>query len=119
MTRLCGLWPGLLLMAASGSMAQTPPLHQFADADLALGSKLIQQHGCDACHSKKVGGNGASIYRPAGRVGTPSALLSMVERCNTELNLGLFPEDVTSVAAVLQRDHYRFPAQTPAVRPAR
>lgn len=28
--------------------------------------------------------------------------------CNTELNLGMFPEEVTSVAAVLQRDHYRF-----------
>jgi hypothetical protein len=35
----------------------------------------------------------------------------MVERCSNELNLGLFPEDVNSVAAVLQRDHYRFPAQ--------
>jgi len=32
----------------------------------------------------------------------------MVEQCNTELNLGLFPEEVTSVAAVLNRDHYRF-----------
>jgi hypothetical protein len=24
------------------------------------------------------------------------------------LNLGLFPEEVTSVAAVLNRDHYKF-----------
>jgi DNA-binding transcriptional ArsR family regulator len=41
----------------------------------------------------------------------PAALLTMVERCSNELNLGLFPEDVAAVAAVLQRDHYRFPAQ--------
>ena len=32
----------------------------------------------------------------------------MVESCNTEMNLGLFPEDVTAVAAVLNRDHYKF-----------
>jgi hypothetical protein len=44
----------------------------------------------------------------------------MVEMCNTELNLGLFPEDVLAVAAVLQRDHYRFAraAAAPAPRPA-
>jgi hypothetical protein len=32
----------------------------------------------------------------------------MVESCNMELNLGMFPEDVTAVAAVLNRDHYKF-----------
>ena len=64
---------------------------------------------------RALGGTGAAIYRPAGRISTPSALLSMVELCNTELNLGLFPEDVVAVAAVLQRDHYRF-AAVPAVR---
>jgi hypothetical protein len=35
-------------------------------------------------------------------------LRGMVEQCNTELNLGLFPEEVTSIGAVLNRDHYRF-----------
>jgi len=35
-------------------------------------------------------------------------LRGMVEQCNTELNLGLFPEEVHSVAAVLARDHYKF-----------
>ena len=39
----------------------------------------------------------------------PRVLLrGMVEQCNTELNLGLFPEEATAVAAVLNRDHYRF-----------
>jgi hypothetical protein len=63
---------------------------------------------------KKVGGDGSAIYRPAGRINTPGALRGMVDYCSTELNLGLFPEDVTAVAAVLQRDHYRFPAQSQA-----
>jgi hypothetical protein len=40
-------------------------------------------------------------------------LRGMVEYCNTQLNLGMFPEEVTSVAAVLQRDFYRFARSTP------
>jgi hypothetical protein len=32
----------------------------------------------------------------------------MVEMCNTELKLQLFPEEVTAISAVLERDHYRF-----------
>ena len=32
----------------------------------------------------------------------------MVEQCATQLNLSLFPEEVTAMAAVLNRDHYRF-----------
>ncbi len=110
--RLGGL---ALLGAALLAQAQSPTLHRYPDADLALGQRLISEHKCSACHATKVGGDGSAIYRPGGRVNTPSALLTMVERCNTELNLGLFPEDVMAVAAVLQRDHYRFVAQ-PAAR---
>ena len=55
-----------------------------------------------------MGGDGSSIYRPLGRINTPGFLRGMVEQCNTELNLGLFPEEVTAIAAVLNRDHYRF-----------
>ena len=36
------------------------------------------------------------------------ALRGMVQYCSTELNLSLFPEEVTAIAAVLDRDHYRF-----------
>jgi hypothetical protein len=99
----------LLGLCAAGPAAAQPSLHSWPEADLKLGTKLIQEHACAACHARKVGGDGSAIYRPKGRVGTPSALLSMVEMCSTELNLGLFPEDVMAVAAVLQRDHYRFP----------
>jgi hypothetical protein len=48
------------------------------------------------------------MYRPLGKINTAGFLRGMVEQCNTELNLGLFPEEVTAVAAVLNRDHYRF-----------
>ena len=103
-----------LAACSLSAAAQSPPLHQYPDADLALGTQLLAEHACAACHVRKVGGDGSAIYRPAGRVNTPSALLSMVQRCSTELNLSLFPEDVAAVAAVLQRDHYRFAAPRPA-----
>lgn len=80
----------------------------FQDADLALGAKLIAEHQCALCHVRKVGGDGSAIYRPKGRINTPGFLRGMVEQCNSELNLGLFPEEVTAVAAVLNRDHYKF-----------
>jgi hypothetical protein len=41
-------------------------------------------------------------------VNEPGILRGMVEQCNTELNMGLFPEEVTAIAAVLNRDYYRF-----------
>ncbi len=105
-------WPLLLPLGAAAQ-----DLHQYPGADLALGQKLLREHDCAACHMQKVGGDGRGIYRPAGRINTPSALVTMVERCNTELNLQMFPEDVLSIAAVLQRDHYRFLVSTPAKKP--
>ena len=80
----------------------------FKDADLGLGEKLIAQSKCVACHVSKVGGDGSAMYKPLGRINSPPVLRGMVEQCNTELNLGLFPEEVHSVAAVFARDHYKF-----------
>lgn len=98
-----------LVAAATGGLAQAPSgVEIFRGADLALGEKLLREHRCAECHARRVGGDGSDIYNPQGRIKTPGALRGMVEQCNTELNLGLFPEEVTAVAAVLQRDHYRF-----------
>lgn len=103
------------LAAASAAWAQTPEL--FRDADLKLGEKLIRENRCSECHARKVGADGSAIYRPTGKINSLAALRGMVDYCSTELNLGLFPEEVTAVAAVLQRDHYRF-GMRPAARPA-
>ena len=93
------------LMGAAAVHAQ-PEI--FKGADLALGAKLIAENQCAQCHQRRVGGDGSAIYRPQGRINTPGFLRGMVEQCNTELNLGFFPEEVNAVAAVLNRDHYRF-----------
>lgn len=100
------LGAGSLLLAAQAGAQSAAEL--FRGADLALGERLIKEHQCAACHIGKVGGDGSAIFRPAGRINTPSFLRGMVEQCNTERNLGMFPEDVSAVAAVLNRDHYRF-----------
>jgi hypothetical protein len=102
---------GVLAAATSAAPAAGPAI--FEGADLALGSKLIADNKCTACHIRQVGGDGTAIYRPQGRINTPGALRGMVDYCSTELNLGLFPEEVTAIAAVLQRDHYRFGASVP------
>jgi hypothetical protein len=109
----------LALLGLGGSAwAQTPDI--FRDADLSLGEKLIVEHKCSACHARKVGGDGSSIYRPQGKINSPGLLRGMVDYCSTELNLQLFPEDVTAVAAVLQRDHYRFGmSKAPAAKGSR
>ena len=96
----------LLLLLPTWSVAQIHPLYE--GADLKQGEKMIADNQCSACHQRNVGGDGNAIYRPAGRINTPGALRGMVEYCSTQLNLGFFPEEVNSIAAVLNRDHYRF-----------
>lgn len=80
----------------------------YRGADLKLGEKLIADSQCNVCHIRNVGGDGYAIYRPAGRVNSLGRLRGQVEACNTMLNLGLFPDEVTSISAVLNRDHYHF-----------
>ena len=108
-----GVWagPGSVLAQGIGggkspSKAEVPAI--FEDADLPLGRQLIVQHQCAACHVRRVGGDGSSIYRPAGRINSPGALRGMIEQCNLELNLTLFPDEVTAISAVLNSEHYRF-----------
>ena len=97
----------LLSLAFSGTaLAQGAEI--FKGADLALGEKLIAEHKCTQCHVSKVGGYGSAMYKPKGKFNNAGLLRGMVEMCNTQMNLGLFPEEVTAVAAVINRDHYKF-----------
>ncbi len=72
--------------------------------------KEIDQHKCYACHAKKTGfGNGDMIYtRSDSKVNSLAKLKTMVERCNTELRLDLFPEDEADVIAYLNKQFYKF-----------
>lgn len=105
-------WLALLLVAGgalwTAGAARAQGADIFKGADLALGQQLIAEHKCTQCHISKVGGDGSAMYKPAGKINNAGLLRGMVEMCNTTMNLGLFPEDVTAVAAVLNRDHYKF-----------
>jgi hypothetical protein len=96
----------VLFASAGVANAQQHPL--FKDADLHAGEKLIAENQCNECHIRRVGGDGSAIYKPKGRINSAGALRGMVEYCNTELNLGFFPEDTNAVAAVLNKRHYKF-----------
>jgi len=106
---LIGLGAGLLLLGALvAGQARAQGAEIFKGADLALGEKMITEHKCVACHVSKVGGDGSAMYKPMGKINTAGLLRGMVEMCNTTMNLGMFPEEVSAVAAVLNRDHYKF-----------
>ena len=93
--------------AAWGASALAEPAI-FKDADLKLGEQLVAQNKCTQCHISKVGGDGSAIYKPKGRINDAGLLRGMVEQCNSTLNFQMFPDEVTSVAAVINRDHYKF-----------
>lgn len=80
----------------------------FRDADLDLGKRLIVENQCDSCHQKKFGGDGTAVYRPGERITAAGFLRGMVEQCNTQLGMQLFPEEVTAIAAELNRRFYHF-----------
>ncbi len=106
-------WALATALVVGGAIWLATPVHAqgadiFKDADLALGEKMIAEHKCVACHVSKVGGDGSAIFKPQGKFNTAGLMRGMVEMCNTNMNLGMFPEEVTAVAAVLNRDHYKF-----------
>ena len=72
--------------------------------------KSLHQAKCYQCHAEKSGlGNGDIIYIRADRkVKDPARLKFMVNMCNTELRLDLFPEDEADLVAYLNQQFYKF-----------
>jgi hypothetical protein len=106
-------WAAACVLVVAGALWLSAPAHAqgaeiFKGADLAMGEKMIAEHQCVQCHIGKVGGDGSAIFKPQGKFNTAGLMRGMVEMCNTNMNLGMFPEEVTDVAAVLNRDHYKF-----------
>jgi hypothetical protein len=64
--------------------------------------KALQQENCMRCHDN-------SIYtREERRVTTLDALQRQVQRCETNLDLAWFPEDVGAVTEYLNTSFYKF-----------
>ena len=64
--------------------------------------KSLQQENCMGCHDD-------GIYsREDRRVTSSDALRAQVQRCETNLNLQWFPEDVDAVIEYLNTSFYKF-----------
>ena len=81
----------------------------FAAGDPAEGRKLVAEKKCETCHHNKTMGDAKAIYlRKDRKVTNPAQLKARVALCNSELNLGLFPEDEEHIAAYLNETYYKF-----------
>ena len=95
-----------LLATLAATVVAAPETNSAPDENAR---KLIADAKCEACHLSKVGGDGSAIYlRKDRRVTTRSKLLPQVARCNSDLSLGLFPDDEAAIAAYLNATHYKF-----------
>lgn len=74
------------------------------------GRKLVAEKKCEGCHANKTLGDAKAIYlRKDRKVTSIAKLKAQVALCNSELNLGLFPEEEEHVAAFLNATYYKLP----------
>jgi len=85
----------------------------FAEGpDPAEGKKLVDEKKCEICHHNLTMGDAKAVYlRKDHKVTTLAKLKAQVAACNTQLNLGLFPEEEEHIAAYLDREYYKFAAK--------
>jgi len=84
-----------------------PPV-MAEETGITHGKKLHQQ-SCTACHGKMTGGDGSTLYtRSNRRVNSLDALNAQVRRCESNLELKWFDEDINSVSEYLNAEYYKF-----------
>jgi len=79
--------------------------------EVETGRRLLAENGCDgSCHrSHSPDDDPIGLYTRATRkVQSRAELRRQVEFCVSQLNSMIFPEDIGSVAAALDHDHYHF-----------
>jgi len=98
--------------AAVALLATALPALANAAGSAAEGRKLVDSTKCETCHQNKVYGPVGTIYLRKDRKATsPAKLKAQVAACNSQLNLGLFPEDEEHIAAFLDATYYKFPSR--------
>ena len=96
----------MLLLSVSSAYAADADngaeLYHEVELERTIRGEQYTDANCETCHA-------ASFYlREDRKVTTLSKLEPMVEGCNTNLDVGWFPEDVSDVAAYLNREYYKF-----------
>ncbi|MBK7661124.1 MAG: hypothetical protein IPJ28_19350 [Betaproteobacteria bacterium] len=96
--------------AAIVLVATVLPALAYAAPSAEEGRKLVESAKCETCHQNKVYGPVGTVYlRKDRKVTTWPKLKAQVALCNSELNLGFFPEDEEHVAAFLNGAYYKLP----------
>jgi hypothetical protein len=81
----------------------------WAAGDASEGKKLVAEKKCEICHNNKTYGDAKAVYlRKDRKVTSLPKLKAQVALCNSELNLGLFPEDEEHIVAYLDQTYYKF-----------
>lgn len=76
--------------------------------DATAGKALHDKH-CVACHARLTNGEPASLYTRENRLVTSlEGLHKQVRRCEQNLELRWFDEDIDNVAAYLNQAYYQF-----------
>lgn len=96
----------ILLMGVSSAYAGNPDngaeLYHEVELERTIRGEQYTDANCETCHA-------ASFYQREDRKVTSLLKLeATVEGCNTNLDVGWFPEDVSDVAAYLNREYYKF-----------
>lgn len=88
------------------------PTLACAAGEVEEGRKLVAEHRCESCHQAKTLGDASAVYlRKDRKVTSMAKLKAQVALCNSELNLGLFPEEEDHVVDFLDATYYRFSAK--------
>lgn len=100
-----------LLIGSTGSALAVDPdsgkeLYDEAQIERTYQGEHRTDITCETCHET------AFFERVDRKVTTYAKLEAQVEGCNTNLDVGWFPEDVADVAAYMNREFYEFTPPT-------
>ena len=98
-----------LLLAATASaavLAADPEngkeLYHEVEIERTINGEDYTDADCETCHDPQF------YSRSDRKVTTYAKLVAFVEGCNTNLDVGWFPEDVADVAAYMNEEFYQF-----------
>ncbi len=74
--------------------------------DFEKGKKLHDEH-CMACHTR-MNDDPYKIYKPPRKVQSWNSLKAQVHRCDSQLDLGFFDDEIKGIVHYLNHAHYEF-----------
>lgn len=86
----------------AGDVDNGKALYHEVEIERTIRGEVYTDANCETCHQ-------SSLYTSESRkVSSYAKLEAFVEGCNTNLDVGWFPDDVADVASYLNRDFYKF-----------